>query len=462
MIRAENAALRGVDNYVMKAETMGITTVSYFEKASEVKLSNGQTAYVMRNVPLTQASQNGTQSGSFADASPEELERAADDVAAAGVQMQKGMDQEMKSAGLPPGMGDMLMGAPDDEPWLSANPSDMTGMYATMLNGAAEGKRQQDADAKADPKQWSKDLDALKARSRIVGSETVDGKKTLVIESKGAVPAPRVDGTDFEVEKVRMWVDAAKYVPLRMRIEGTMRQGKETRPIVIERNDQDYRLVPGCKGMYEPFRSVMKMSGTLSPEEEAELKEAQAKLVELDRKMAELPPEQQEMMNRQMGPQRKMLESLASGGGVEIETRLLEVRCNAGPPSPQEVRQASVAGAVGTTPLPGSQTAAPPVVAPRTAGRAAATAPASSSMTPAQEACLKQRMAAAEAAQKRKRGLGRLVSVVSKTAGRAGVQEVGEAASEAQDADATAQDLKAAARELGVTQDDIAACESAK
>ncbi len=423
MIRADNEALEGIDNYVMQVEVMGVETLSYFEKEAQVRLSNGQTAYVMRSVPVSGSSTTGATAG--------DLDRAAAAMPGAGAQMEQGMHQEMQSAGLPPGVGDMLIASNEDEPWLSANPSDMTGMYATMLGGAAEGERQRSADAKADSKQLSKDLQRMKARSKVVGRETVDGKKTIVVESKGEGTKQRVDEGEFEVDRVRMWVDAKRYVPVRMRIEGTMRQGTETRPIVLERNDRDYREVPGCGGMYEPFVSVMKMSGMLNAEDKAQLEEARAKLADFDKQMASMPPEQREMVMNQMGPQRKMLESLAAGGGMEIESRIISIRCNGGPPA------AKVPAAVSD-----SQRSATPAGAAPSAG-------ASSSMTPAQEACLKERMAAAEAAKKRKRGLGRLLSVASKSAGRAGVAEVGEAVNEAQSADATAQELKAAAADLG-------------
>jgi len=56
----------------------------------------------------------------------------------AGIQMEHGMKNEMSSTGVPGGLGTMLMNPPPDQPWLSANPRDMTSMYAMMLVDAEQ------------------------------------------------------------------------------------------------------------------------------------------------------------------------------------------------------------------------------------------------------------------------------------------------------------------------------------
>lgn len=76
----------------------------------------------------------------------------------------------------------------------------------------------------------------------------------------------------------------------------------------------------------------------------------------------------------------------------------------------------------------------------------------------AQQACLQERMAERQEAQKKKRGLGRLMSAVSRTASRMGNQDVSQTMGDVFSASQTADDLGAAARDLGVTDDEIAAC----
>jgi hypothetical protein len=78
----------------------------------------------------------------------------------------------------------------------------------------------------------------------------------------------------------------------------------------------------------------------------------------------------------------------------------------------------------------------------------------------AQQACLQQKIDEAQKAQKKKRGLGRLVSAISRTAARAGNSEIARAASNVFAATSTAEDLAGAARDLGITEDEVAACQN--
>lgn len=78
----------------------------------------------------------------------------------------------------------------------------------------------------------------------------------------------------------------------------------------------------------------------------------------------------------------------------------------------------------------------------------------------AQNACLREKIAAAQASQKKKRGFGRLVSAVARTAGRTGNHDIARSAGDVYSANATADDLAAAAKDLGLTEDEVAACQN--
>lgn len=78
----------------------------------------------------------------------------------------------------------------------------------------------------------------------------------------------------------------------------------------------------------------------------------------------------------------------------------------------------------------------------------------------AQQACLQEKMAAAQQAQKTKRGLGRLLSAVTRTASQYGNHEIAQTTRDIYSANATAEDLAAAAKDLGLTEDEIAACQN--
>ena len=79
----------------------------------------------------------------------------------------------------------------------------------------------------------------------------------------------------------------------------------------------------------------------------------------------------------------------------------------------------------------------------------------------AQQACLQQKVADAQASQKKKRGFGSLMRAVSRTASRLGSELAGDIARTSRDiydVNATASDLESAAKDLGLTQEDIEEC----
>jgi hypothetical protein len=45
------------------------------------------------------------------------------------------------------------------------------------------------------------------------------------------------------------------------------------------------------------------------------------------------------MMMKMMGPQIEMIRNLAAGGGIEIVSDIVELRCNAAPPTAEELAQ---------------------------------------------------------------------------------------------------------------------------
>lgn len=100
---------------------------------------------------------------------------------------------------------------------------------------------------------------------------------------------------------------------------------------------------------------------------------------------------------------------------------------------------------------------------------APAARPAPQPMDPAQlqaarEACLQEKVLAAQQAKKKKRGFGSLVRAVANTAGRFGgndlAREVSETSRDIYDVNATANDWERAAKDMGLTTDDIEACQN--
>ena len=114
------------------------------------------------------------------------------------------------------------------------------------------------------------------------------------------------------------------------------------------------------------------------------------------------------------------------------------------------------------TAQPGGSSGAP-AAAPAPAPAPAA-APDPAALQAAQNACLQEKMEAAQAKKKKKRGFGSLMKAVTNTAARYGggsdlAGQVAETSSDVYNANATASDWEKAAEDLGLTEDDIAACQ---
>jgi peptidoglycan hydrolase-like protein with peptidoglycan-binding domain len=81
-----------------------------------------------------------------------------------------------------------------------------------------------------------------------------------------------------------------------------------------------------------------------------------------------------------------------------------------------------------------------------------------------QQACLQEKVAAAEKSAQTKRGFSKLFSAVSRTASRFGggdtAAQISTTASDASSVNATITDLEGAAKDLGISQSDIDACEN--
>lgn len=96
--------------------------------------------------------------------------------------------------------------------------------------------------------------------------------------------------------------------------------------------------------------------------------------------------------------------------------------------------------------------------------QAAAAAPARdpAALQAAQQACLTEKYQQAQAAQKKKRGLGSLMRAVGRTAARFGgndfAREMSQTTRDVYDVNATAADLESAAEDLGLTTDEVEEC----
>lgn len=333
----KRASFGDVENLSVMKTTLSMCTLEYFEKESTESLDGRGTVNYMRLVPISEVAERKSPNNPVAKATPEELDQAAAEVRLQAPRVDRAFRDEMATAGLPGGLSFLLTNPPSDKPWLSPMPGDMMENMATMLEAGAEGKKRNIKQEQAAEQEAQRDpLAAAADATRIVGHETFNNRPAIHLVAEDLNYSQPADDPQFVLNTLHLWVDAEHYVPLKMQMEGVASDGREMR---IEREDMGYQTVPGCGAMYEPHRSVMRMSGVLTPAEQAQMVEAKEKLEEFETQMASLPDSQREMIMRQMGPQMEMFRNMASGQGIEVVSLTVGMRCNAGPPSDEEYMQ---------------------------------------------------------------------------------------------------------------------------
>jgi hypothetical protein len=370
----------------------------------------------------------------------------------------EGLSREMAAAGFPAGM----LGGAGGDPWTSTDPRTMMGGHAEFLRSAADAQDANERERQAavvEASAAAASMAELQRRLRRVGSDQVDDRPAEHFRAEGLKQRVSQGGADqMVIETVDLWIDAKECVPLKMTMAGTLTSEGKTRPVTIERLDGNYQRVPGSK-MYEPHRQVIRLKGAMNEAQQREIRESQAKLAEFETQLAQMPPGQRDMIMRQMGPQIEMMKRMASGGDLELVTEVHAIHVNPDADTLRQVQMGAAAASMGGsmgTPVALPMNAAPPAVSPSTPPAVAPAADRS-----AQQACLEERARKQQDAQKKKRGLGHLVSAVARNAGRFGGEAITRVIGEAQTTRATADDLAAAARDLGLTEDDVAACRGA-
>lgn len=505
----------GVDVYVVNQSIGGMSSQSYFQRA-DVELDDGTVETVFLPSPYGHPGADQCPGPQRMTAEAWEANAQAAEMMGAG--MGEEMDRGMEEAGLPPG----LLGATGSDPWASFDPRTQMSSTAIFSRAAADAERQkaaqpelERANARANADQMSLFMETAK----VLGKETVDGKSAFHLRAENVNQVHGENGQEFVMQHVSMWLDAKEYVPLRMKIDGTMTYEGETKPMIIENSQSDYRIVPGSK-MYEAHKQSMKISGTMTPEQEAQMLEAQKQMVDFEKQMETMPASQRKMMEDMMGPQLEMMRNMSAGGGFQTEIIVSSIGINPtvmaadGTPCPSssampvtEISTAqimdqgltemiqkdlailgyetgSVTGEMNTQTAVSisrfqaeNDMAVTGAVSPQLAGilsaRASKVGGAATSSAPpqdattlqtAQQACLQEKVAAKQASKKKKRGLGRLMSGIGRAASQLGgndmASEIYKTTNDVYAVDATADDFAAAAKDLGLTQDEVAACQN--
>ena len=449
----------GVDRYAVDQSVLGNRAALVYERF-EVQTADGKTQPVFRAAPVSAATADagaGVDTGTMMTEGSKGMEMTG-----AGISSE--VEKGLKQAGLPP---TLLKDMGGGDPWLSPDPGAMmTGMGQTMGQWAG-AEDELKAEATRNAANDANEMAAFADKARLVGNETVDGRQAFHLRAEGMNRRQEVDGQTIVFDSASVWIDRSEYVPLRSKIHGTATSAGETRPIDLETVQTDYRKVAGSR-MYEPHRRVLRIAGLMSPEQQAEMRQAQSQLADLDKQLAEMPEAQRQMVMNQMGPQLEAMRKMSSGEGLEMETVVHQIVINPDATALKTLQSQSVTVAgqplipMGAAPMmgagmPGATPAAAPQATGGTAGAAEAQDPEAKKKA-APQACLAQKVKEAEDANKKKQGLGRLMSAVGRVAGRLGGADVSQAMGDVYSANATAEDLAAAATDLGLTESDLEEC----
>ena len=316
MIAKDTARKSDVKFYVVRQSVMGQSVSRHFER-TKVTLEDGTDTEAFRYVSGVEMQNRSGSQG----LTPAQAEAYAQGMEQTGSAVSAEMEKGLQGAGLPP---DMLksMGSPS-EPWASPDPKTMMGSGAGFVRaagqaGAEKGQGQQDAEALANH------MADFAQTAKLVGKETIADKSAFHLRSDDVNQSENSNGQEFTIQSMSVWIDAAEYVPLKMRMEGTAEMDGQLRDIFVEQHWSDYRAVPDSK-MYESYKQLMRMGGVLTPKEEAQMLEAREQMAEFEEQMASMPESQRKMMESMMGSRMEMMRKMVSGGAFEIETTVSEI-----------------------------------------------------------------------------------------------------------------------------------------
>lgn len=500
----------GVNTYVVRQSAMGHAVTTIMNRTI-VELDDGSEHTLFMPSHPTASSCMGTQR-----MTPEQLEQFASAQEMTGDALAGEIETGMDNAGLPKGM----LAATGSSPNATFNPRVMMGANAEFLRAAANAER---SNQSSDDAQMSgQHMAQFMEQAQLIGQETVNGRNAFHLRADDIDMYQAEDGQEFDADSMSLWIDSEHYVPLRMQIDGTMTAEGQTRPMSIESLMTDYRSVPGSS-MYEPYRITTRIAGVLTPEQEQQMREAQAQMADFEQQLASMPESQRAMMESMVGPKIEMIRKMASGGGFESEMLVESIEVNPahlvgdGDCSNAALYQPAAMGIASSPPAPAANPAAGDSVtamvqrdltalgydtgntsgvadvktavaisqfqaennlevtgeaSPQLAGILAARVSGSAPATPqdpellrsAQQTCLEEKVAAAQASQKKKRGMGRLLGGITRAASRLGGGEFAgdmrQVTRDVYDVNATAADFSAAAKDLGLTEDEVAECQN--
>lgn len=311
----------GVSSYALTQSVAGNRFTTYYQRVEvEDEDDAGQVHTMFLPVSAGKLSASASETPRL---TPEALEAYAQGLEVGGDALSSEIEGGLEEAGLPGG----LLAATGGDPWVSADPGAMMGGGLATFARAAAAESGSGDDHATDAGQAADQIASFAAAAKLVGTETIDGRDAFHLEASELNQVQQLEGQEFELQRVSLWIDTEHYVPLQTKMVGVMTSGGESRPVSIEQTSSDYRDVAGSS-MYESYRQQVRISGMLDAAQQKEMQKAQEQMLEFEQQLASMPASQRKMMESMMGPQLEMMRNMAAGGGFQMETVIEEITVN--------------------------------------------------------------------------------------------------------------------------------------
>ncbi len=159
------------------------------------------------------------------------------------------------------------------------------------------------------------DAGMFAAQARFVAMQSVWNRNAFLLRADAPpdLPAQQVGDATFVLERASMWIDAVNYVQLRLRMEGQMKAGKKSVPVVIELDERDYDFV---NGLFEPRKKTMRITGLmggmeLDPKEAKKVAKMRADMEKMKAQIAAMPASQKAMVQGQIDKAEAMMNQMS-------------------------------------------------------------------------------------------------------------------------------------------------------
>ena len=294
---------KGISSYVVAQTMMGRPAVLFFEEVKD----EDKNFLGFRQVPLTECMQRveDLQGGMTS----EQKKKFFDEYSKGLILMDEAHERE---AGISP-FGFL-------HPKMGMN-AQLSFLEAAGKSGEQAEKDKKESEVAFD--QSNQDMEEFWNSAKLVGTETIDGRKAYHLQSKGAGQVRSGKDAEFTPKVANLWIDTKEYVTLKFNVEGTMKADGKTRPMSIEMESSNFKKV---SSLYEPFKQVMRMGGMLDAKQKKEMENAKKQMAEFEKQMKDMPKAQRDMMMRMMGPQIETMKKMVSGDGIEMETIIHQIK----------------------------------------------------------------------------------------------------------------------------------------